>query len=160
MPSKIQEMLRLQRQNAETARAGLAWDKDEEDRLINQVVDGVSVADIAKDLQRTEGSIQTRLYTIICNKIDNGDEDVDSACANYNITAEGLNEFREKKKVRDDRQQQRLQNKKSKKPNNRTQNNYSGTANGYASYSVDDVMKSLVEIRNDISLLKYHFKIH
>lgn len=159
MPSKIQEMLRLQRQNAETARAGLAWDADEENRLISQVLDGVSLLDIAKELQRTEGSIRTRLLTIVCSKIDNGEETVDSAYEKFNVSESELNEFRDKKHKREERlqqrQQNREQNKKARKANAKTP-----APNGYNNYSVDDVMKYLVEIRNDINLLKYHFKIH
>lgn len=164
MPSRFQEMLRLQRQNTETARAGLMWETEEENRLIEMVLNGSSVEDIAKDFQRTEGSIKTRLYTIVCQKIDNGEEDADSAYSRYNVTHEEVEDFRQKKKKREEKQQQRLQNKKPRRstlPSNRKDVPYSSNNNSYSSQSShDDLMRYLHDIRNDIHQIKYHLKIH
>jgi len=163
MPSRFQEMLRLQRQNTETARAGLMWESEEENRLVDMVLNGSSMQDIAKDFQRTEGSIKTRLYTIVCQKIDNGEEDADTAYSKYKVTHEEVEDFRQKKKKREEKQQQRLQNKKPRKSTGGPQSNrkdaYSSYT-GHSSQSQDDIMRYLHDIRNDLNLVKYHLKIH
>lgn len=165
MPSRFQEMLRLQRQNAETARAGLMWETEEENRLIEMVLNGSSVEDIAKDFQRTEGSIKTRLYTIVCQKIDDGEEDATSAYSRYNVTHEEVEDFRQKKKKREEKQQQRLQNKKQRRTtplSSRKDGQYSTYQSNpsQSSHTHDDVLRYLHDIRNDINQIKYHLKIH
>ena len=140
-------MLRLQRQNAETARAGLAWEQDEENKLIGLVLGGSALSDIAKELQRTEGSIRTRLLTIVCGKIDSGEEDASSAYNKYKVSSEELDEFRERKR-RNEERQQKLQNRKNKKP-----------VRTLGSGANDDVIRHLQDIKNDLNLLKRHLKV-
>jgi hypothetical protein len=153
-------MLRLQRQNAETARAGLMWETEEENKLVDLILSGTSLQDIAKDFQRTEGSIKTRLYTIVCQKIDDGEEDAETAYDKYKVTHEEVEDFRQKKKKREEKQQQRLQNKKPRRsvsqPSNRKDVSYSSNT----SQSYDDVLRYLRDIRNDLNQIKYHLKIH
>ena len=48
-----QEKLRKQRENPETSRAGLKWEVDEDNALINKIDEDVNIEDIAKQLQRT-----------------------------------------------------------------------------------------------------------
>jgi DNA-binding IscR family transcriptional regulator len=64
-------MLKEQRNNPETARAGLKWDNDEDKKLLEKVRANVPLADIAKELLRTEGSLKTRLITYALNKVEN-----------------------------------------------------------------------------------------
>jgi DNA-binding CsgD family transcriptional regulator len=151
MPSRFQEMLRTQRQNAETARAGLMWESDEEDRMLNMILGGKSMADTAKELQRTEGSIQTRVYSIYLNKIDNGDETFQSVYDKLGITSEELEDFREKKKQRDEKLQQRL---KTKKPGRKPLNN-----NRPARSDASDISDQLYDIKRDLDSIKRYFKI-
>ena len=62
MPNyKFQEKLSEQRKNPETARAGLKWSNDEDNCLLDDIKEGVGIDEIAKKLQRTAGSIKTRL---------------------------------------------------------------------------------------------------
>jgi hypothetical protein len=160
MPSRFQEMLRLQRQNAETARAGLMWESEEENRLIELILNGTSLEEIAKDFQRTDGSIKTRLYTIVCQKIDAGEEDADTAYNKYKVTHEEVEDFRQKKQKREEKQQQRLQNKKPRRAVSQLSNRKDVSYSSNQSQSYDDVSRSLRDIRNDLNLIKYHLKIH
>jgi ribosome-binding protein aMBF1 (putative translation factor) len=57
--SLYQEKLRKQRENPETSRAGLKWEVEEDNTLIDKINDNESIEDIAKQLQRTAGSIKT-----------------------------------------------------------------------------------------------------
>jgi predicted DNA binding CopG/RHH family protein len=149
MPSRFQEMLRTQRQNAETARAGLTWENDEEDRLLDMLLNGKSFQEAAKDLQRTEGSIRTRVYSIYLNKIDNGEETFQSVYDKLRITSDELEEFRLKKKAREEKLQMRLQNKKT----TRRQTNRSKPTES------TDVSTQLMSIRKDLQAIKQYFKI-
>lgn len=104
MPNyKYQDKLIEQRKNPETARAGLKWSPDEDNSLIDEIKDGNSIEEISKKLQRTEGSIKTRLiikaiyyFNEHSNTINK--EDVASL---YGITEEDMNTYEEKKKQRE-----------------------------------------------------------
>ena len=65
-----QEKLRKQRENPETSRAGLKWEVEEDNALINKIDEDVNIEDIAKQLQRTSGSIKTRLIVKALTLID------------------------------------------------------------------------------------------
>ena len=150
MPSRFQEMLRTQRQNAETARAGLMWEADEEDRMLNMILNGKSIQDTAKELQRTDGSIRTRVYSIYLNKIDNGEESFQSVYDKLGITTEELEDFRQKKKQREEKLQQRLKNRKTggkKQMSSRPTRDPS------------DVSSQLSDIKRDLEAIKRYFKI-
>ena len=109
--SKFQEKLKIQRQNEETARAGLKWSPEEESSILDSLSSGKTMADVALQLQRTEGSIRTRLFTIVCKKIDNGDALESYYCNEYNISADDIASFRQLRKEREERMQNRMQNK-------------------------------------------------
>jgi len=109
--SKFQEKLKIQRQNEETARAGLKWSPEEETTVLDSLSCGKTMADVALQLQRTEGSIRTRLFTIVCKKIDNGDALEAYYCNEYNISADDIASFRQLRKEREERMQNRMQNK-------------------------------------------------
>jgi hypothetical protein len=109
--SKFQEKLKIQRQNEETARAGLKWSPEEETAILDSLSSGKTMADVALKLQRTEGSIRTRLFTIICKKIDNGDALEAYYCNEYSVSSDDITSFRQVRKEREEKMQNRMQNK-------------------------------------------------
>ena len=96
-----QEKLRKQRENPETSRAGLKWEVEEDNALINKIDDDVNIEDIAKQLQRTTGSIKTRLIVKALTLID---EDhlitLDQAAEKYKITTQDIQAYQSNKKKR------------------------------------------------------------
>ncbi len=98
-------MLRKQRQNEETARAGLKWDTDEDSKLLSMLEDNVSFADIAKQLQRTEGSIRTRLILYAIQKMDKENFSLEQVAEMVHLTEQDITEYQEKKALRDSRRQ-------------------------------------------------------
>jgi len=109
--SKFQEKLKIQRQSEETARAGLKWSPEEESTILDDLSNGKTITDVALQLQRTEGSIRTRLFTLICKKIDNGDALEAYFCNEYNISSDEIATFRQVRKEREEKMQSRMQNK-------------------------------------------------
>lgn len=145
MPSRFQEMLKEQRQNLETSRAGLMWEAEEENKLLEMVVNNVSLSDIAKDLQRTEGSIKTRLLSLICNLIDSQSLNEDDACSKYHLSHEDLETFRIKKQKRYESLQQRIKNKKNRSVQETSKS---------SPYTIDDVMNLLRTMKKDLDVVK------
>jgi SpoVK/Ycf46/Vps4 family AAA+-type ATPase len=99
--SMYQEKLRKQRENPETSRAGLKWEADEDNALLNRIDEDVSVDEIAKQLQRTTGSIKTRLIVKALLLID---EDhtitLEQAAEKYKITTQDIQTYQANKKKR------------------------------------------------------------
>ena len=99
--SLYQEKLRKQRENPETSRAGLKWEVEEDNALINKIDDNVSIEEIAKQLQRTVGSIKTRLIVKALILID---EDhtitLERAAERYKITMQDIQTYQANKKKR------------------------------------------------------------
>jgi regulator of replication initiation timing len=99
--SLYQEKLRKQRENPETSRAGLKWEVEEDNALINKIDDNVSIDEIAKQLQRTVGSIKTRLIVKALILID---EDhtitLEKAAERYKITMQDIQTYQANKKKR------------------------------------------------------------
>jgi len=99
--SMYQEKLRKQRENPETSRAGLKWEADEDNALLNRIDEDVSIDDIAKQLQRTTGSIKTRLIVKALLLID---EDhtitLEQAAEKYKITTQDIQTYQANKKKR------------------------------------------------------------
>lgn len=107
MPSKFQEMLKVQRENQDTARAGLKWEQGELDQLMAMVEDKVSMVEIAKSLQRSEGSIRTRLILNGIAKMESDNISMDQASEYINIPVTDIQEYIDKKALRDERRQKR-----------------------------------------------------
>jgi transposase len=108
MPSRFQEMLKNQRQNPETSRAGLKWDNDEDSTMLAMVSDGESHEQIAKTLQRTEGSIRTRLIMYALNKMDKENLSLDQVSEIVNISKDDITQYQEKKQVNRELKQKRV----------------------------------------------------
>jgi hypothetical protein len=99
--SMYQEKLRKQRENPETSRAGLKWEVEEDNALINKIDENVSIDDIAKTLQRTAGSIKTRLIVKALALIDEDHSiTIDHAAEKYKITIQDIQTYQANKKKR------------------------------------------------------------
>jgi len=99
--SMYQEKLRKQRENPETSRAGLKWEVEEDNALINKIDENVSIDDIAKTLQRTTGSIKTRLIVKALALIDEDHSiTIDHAAEKYKITIQDIQTYQANKKKR------------------------------------------------------------
>lgn len=107
MPSKFQEMLKVQRENQDTARAGLKWEQNELDQLMAMVEDKVPMVEIAKSLQRSEGSIRTRLILNGIAKMEIDNISMEQASEYINIPVTDIQEYIDKKALRDERRQKR-----------------------------------------------------
>jgi hypothetical protein len=117
MPSRFQQMLYEQRQNPETSRAGLKWDDKEDNQMLSMLSSGKSFTDIAKSLQRTEGSIRTRLIVYAIGKMEKDNLSIEQVSEMVYLSPDDINEYQSKKQVRDERAKQRQSNKKmSKRP--------------------------------------------
>jgi len=98
---QFQEKLRKQRENPETSRAGLKWEQDEDDALIDKINEGTSYADIAKQLQRTEGSIKTRLIIRALNLVEEDHSiTIEDAAGKYKISVPDIQLYQANKRKR------------------------------------------------------------
>ena len=105
---QFQEKLRKQRENPETSRAGLKWETDEDNALIDKINEGVSFGEIAKQLQRTEGSIKTRLIIKALTLVDEDHSiTLEDAATKFKITTQDIQIYQANKKKR---QYQRMVN--------------------------------------------------
>ena len=96
-----QEKLRKQRENPETSRAGLKWEVDEDNALINKIDEDVNIEDIAKQLQRTTGSIKTRLIVKALTLIDEDHSiTLEQAAEKYKITTQDIQTYQANKNKR------------------------------------------------------------
>lgn len=96
-----QEKLRKQRENPETSRAGLKWEVDEDNALISKIDDGINIEEIAKQLQRTTGSIKTRLIVKALSLIDEDHSiTLEQAAEKYKITTQDIQIYQANKKKR------------------------------------------------------------
>jgi chromosome segregation and condensation protein ScpB len=96
-----QEKLRKQRENPETSRAGLKWEADEDNALLNRIDENISIDEIAKQLQRTTGSIKTRLIVKALLLIDEDHSiTLEQAAEKYKITTQDIQTYQANKKKR------------------------------------------------------------
>ena len=140
--SKFQEKLKLQREVEETARAGLKWSPEEESNILNWLANGKSMLEVARELQRTEGSIRTRLFTLICKKVDAGEALESFYCNEYNVSSDDINTFRQEKKEREEKMQNRLQKKREP-----------------VVVSQRTMAEDLYSLKRDVLMIKRHLKI-
>jgi len=98
---QFQEKLRKQRENPETSRAGLKWETEEDNALIDKINENISFSDIAKHLQRTEGSIKTRLIVKALALVDEDHSiTIEDAAAKFKITTQDIQVYQANKKKR------------------------------------------------------------
>ena len=107
-------MLRDQRQNPETCRVGLKWDKEDMDKLLDMVKENVTYDEMAKVLQRTSGSIKTRLIVTAIRKMEDDEITMEDAAKMFNLDPVDITDYNTKK---DEREARRNSAQKSpKKP--------------------------------------------
>ena len=98
---QFQEKLRKQRENPETSRAGLKWEVEEDNALVDKINEDVSFVDIAKLLQRTEGSIKTRLIVKALALVDEDHSiTLEEAAGKFRITTSDIQVYQANKKKR------------------------------------------------------------
>lgn len=118
--SRFQEMLRSQRQNPETCRAGLKWDDDEDSQMLSMISAGKTTEDVAKMLQRTEGSIRTRLIMYAIDKMENDNLSLGQVSEMIHIPEADILQYQQKKSASKELRQKRNSSKLLKKPANVT----------------------------------------
>jgi hypothetical protein len=101
-PSFHENMKKL-RANPETKRAGLKWNREEEEQLMEMISEQTSFADIAKKLGRTEGGITTRIASMISHKIENDSASVEDIAEEFKMTVEQVNTIREKEQQKEEK---------------------------------------------------------
>jgi hypothetical protein len=105
---QFQEKLRKQRENPETSRAGLKWETEEDNALIDKINENMPFTEIAKQLQRTEGSIKTRLIIKALSLVDEDHSiTLEDAANKFKITTQDIQVYQANKKKR---QYQRMVN--------------------------------------------------
>jgi len=97
---QFKEMLRKQRENPETSRAGLRWEAEEDTALLDKINGNQSLVSIAKELQRTEGSIKTRLIVKALSLVDEDHSiTLEQAAERYKITTQDIQAYQANKKI-------------------------------------------------------------
>lgn len=142
MPPKFQDLLKEQRSNPETAKAGLKWEESDDQVLLEQVGNDVPFSDIAKNLQRTVGSVKTRLIIYALNKIENENEPLEQVAESVKLLPKDITEYQRKKKVREEKRLQRIFTKKQNRNNT-----------GNSGVSLDDVHNLLLDIKSELEKL-------
>jgi hypothetical protein len=105
---QFQEKLRKQRENPETSRAGLKWEVEEDNALLDKINEGLSFADVSKQLQRTEGSIKTRLIVKALALVDEDHSiTLEDAATRFKVSTQDIQVYQANKKKR---QYQRMLN--------------------------------------------------
>ena len=98
---QFQEKLRKQRENPETSRAGLKWEIEEDNVLIDKIKEELSFSEIAKQLQRTEGSIKTRLIVKALTLVDEDHSiTLEEAASRFKITTQDIQVYQANKRKR------------------------------------------------------------
>ena len=98
---QFQEKLRKQRENPETSRAGLKWETEEDNVLIDKIKEDLSFSEIAKQLLRTEGSIKTRLIVKALTLVDDDHSiTLEEAATRFKITTQDIQVYQANKKKR------------------------------------------------------------
>lgn len=103
MPSKFQDMLKVQRQNPDTARAGIKWDDSDDNILLQKLEEDVALDEIARILRRTEGSVKTRLIIYGLNKMENDKMSLDEVSQLIKVSVKDIEAHQLKTIQRDER---------------------------------------------------------
>ncbi len=108
-------------------RMGQSWEKSEDDILLKEINDGISIDDIAKKHERTTGSITARLRVLAYNL--------------YNIDKKTINDIKEITKLTDTEIEIAI--KKKEKADNQIKENNSND------------MKEIISLLKDIQIVLY-----
>jgi len=72
MSKNISEYIKKLKENPETSAVGSKWTKDEENQLLKEIENEISIGDIALAHKRTVGSIKARLNDIAMRLLQDG----------------------------------------------------------------------------------------
>lgn len=75
-------------------RTGQKWTSEEDDEMLQKILDGVTLDEIAVQHWRTYGGVKNRLLKLLQNMIQDGKLTLDEACAKFKVTPKDLDDFR------------------------------------------------------------------
>jgi DNA-binding CsgD family transcriptional regulator len=88
--------MKILREYPETARAGLKWDEEESQELMNRIKDGMSLEDIANTHKRTVSGVKNRIMTNALNIMKEKKISLDEVSKLVNISVFDLKNYKEK----------------------------------------------------------------
>ena len=112
------KMLREQRQNPETCRVGLKWDQDDIDKLLDMVKDKTTIEEMARVLQRTSGSIKTRLVVLAIKQMEEDNLTMEDAANKFNLDSVDISDYNTKKAEREEKRNNKSPKKSKVVTNN------------------------------------------
>lgn len=136
-PKKFITMLEEQRKNPETARAGVKWDDEEVENLLSQVKNDVSLEEIAKELQRTVGSLKTRLITYALNEMKS--RPLEEVAEELRLNPKDVTEYERKRSIRE-----------QKRSNTKTRVKNQTTASG-GKVTLETIHSLLLDIKSELN---------
>tara|TARA_B110001450_G_scaffold50101_1_gene46741 strand:+ start:3573 stop:4040 length:468 start_codon:yes stop_codon:yes gene_type:complete len=149
--STFQKKLQLDRNNEKTSNAGLKWDNEDDNFLLENAKNGVDITEIALALKRTEGSIKTRIIINILSMIGTERDKLSNMCSLYNVTEEEVSVYEQKKQQREQKRLGRQSYQYEKKNNYSSSFPSSETAEMLEGLShLNQKMDSLMEKMNDV----------
>lgn len=111
-------MLREQRQNPETCRVGLKWEQDDIDKLLDMVKDKTAIEEMARVLQRTSGSIKTRLVLLAIKQMEEDNLTMEDAASKFNLDSVDISDYNTKKAEREEKRNNKSPKKSKVVTNN------------------------------------------
>jgi hypothetical protein len=88
--------IKILREHPETARAGLKWEEEESQELMNRIKDGMSLEDIANIHKRTVSGVKNRIMTNALNILKEKKISLDEVSKLVNISVFDLENYKEK----------------------------------------------------------------
>ena len=111
--------MKILREHPETARAGLKWEEEESQELMNRIKDGVSLEDIANTHKRTVSGVKNRIMTNALNILKEKKISLDEVSKLVNISVFDLENYKEKidKKESDKKESDKKESDKKESDN-------------------------------------------
>jgi hypothetical protein len=111
--------MKILREYPETARAGLKWDEEESQELMNRIKDGMSLEDIANTHKRTVSGVKNRIMTNALNIMKEKKISLDEVSKLVNISVFDLKNYKEKidKKESDKKESDKKESDKKESDN-------------------------------------------
>ena len=81
----LSERINIIKNNSETSQAGSKWTKEEEEKLLQSIENGIDIHDIAKEHKRTQGGILSRITHIAIDMIENKGKDINDVCKYFQL---------------------------------------------------------------------------
>lgn len=87
------------RSQDETSRAGIAWSKEEDEQLLDEMKRGVSMEDMSLSHKRTLGGIKVRVFMHCVNVQETEGLSIDSVCELYGLCVDEYSRYVNRKPV-------------------------------------------------------------